>query len=498
MLEAHAIADVHTLIRLSENSPAWAILRAQNAPVVLAVLGNVFPAGNKQLAGTELMLAVDPLLTDIREQAGLDLRRTATAYVNDWVKAGFLVRRSPQGSREEFYELSTDALSALEYVRQVASPQRSVTRSRLSTLTSQLIDLAVETDPDEATVLKRLEEERARLDAQIDRVRERGVEAIGDEEAIEKTREVLALVADLPTDFARVRTDVEELDGDLRESLLQEEISAGTVLDNVFRGVDLISDSEAGKAFTGFYELLFDREQSARLDATLESILAREFIAKLTVDERMHLRDLVRTLESSSDDVHDSMTGLSRSLRRFVQSREAESQQALASAINRAQQLAARASKVVTDPSKMIGVELELTTRQPRSLSTWQLHDPADFRITSDMEVQESQEIDLAAMQDRIRESEIDWAELHDSINHGLSRQSAPSISEILGYRPATQGLASVVGLIKLAHRFGERAEGTENLHWSSGGGRWRARYECHRFHAPVPTLPALNAAENS
>ncbi len=494
MSEVQALADVHALLRLSEQSPAWAILRAQNAPVILSVLGNVFPVGNQQLAGTEVMLAADPVLADIREQTGLDLPRSTPAYVNEWVKAGFLVRRSPQGTREEFYELSPDTLGALEYVRQLASPQRSVTRSRLSTLTGRLSNLAVETDPDEATVLKRLEEEKARLQARIDRVREQGAEAITDDEAVEKTREVLALVADLPTDFARVRDDVEQLDRGLRASILEEQISAGEVLDNVFRGVDLISDSEAGKAFNGFYELLFDREQSAQLDATLAAVLSRGFIDRLSADERTQLRGLVQTLESSSDDVHDSMTGLSRSLRRFVQSREAESQQALASAINQAQQLALKTGQVMSDPSRSIGVELELTTRQPRSLSTWRLHDPADYRITADMDVHEPTEIDLAAMRERIRESEIDWAELHESINYALTRQAEPSISEVLGHRPATQGLASVVGLITLAHRFGERSEGTEHLHWVGADGRQlRARYACHRFPAPVSTPRSIH-----
>ncbi len=494
MSTVQAISEVHTLLGLAGKSPAWTILRAQHAPVILTVLGTVFPADNRQLAGTELMMAADPLLTEIREQTGLELPRSATAYVNDWVKAGFLVRRSPQGSREEFYELSTDALGALEYVRQMSSPQRSVTRSRLSTLTSRLADLAVETDPDEAMVLRRLEEEKSRLEARINRVREQGAEAITDAEAMERTREVLSLVADLPTDFARVRTEIEKLDRALRESILEERVSAGEVLDNVFRGVDLISDSEAGKAFNGFYELLVDREQSTRLDATLEAILSRGFIDALSVDERTQLRGLVQTLEFSSDDVHDSMTGLSRSLRRFVQSREAESQQALASAINYAQQIALKAGQTVTDPGRSVGVELELTTRQPRSVSTWGLHDPADYRITGDMAVHEPAEIDLAAMRERIRESEIDWAELHESVNYALSRQAVPSISEVLGHRPATQGLASVVGLIKLAHRFGRRSEGTEYLHWSTTDGRHlRARYTCHRFHDPLPTPRSIH-----
>lgn len=488
MSNSRALADVHELLRLAEHSPAWAILRAQHAPVILTVLGSVFPVENNPWPGTELMLQVDPLLTQIREETGLALPRTATAYVNDWVKSGYLVRRSPHGSREEFYELSPDTLSALDYLRQLSGPQRSVTRSRLSTLTDRLADLAAETDPDDATVLQRLEEEKARVEARIARVQAHGALAITDTEAQERAREVLALAADLPADFARVREEIEKLDRTLRESILSEKVSAGEVLDNIFRGVDLIAESEAGRAFSGFYDLLFDREQATRLDATVAAILSRDFIAQLEIEERTALRGLVRALENSADQVHEATTALSRSLRRFVQSREVQSQQALASAISRAQQLALRAGALGRDPSRSLGIELELTTRQPRSLSTWVLHDPATYRITEGMTVHEPEEIDLAAMRARIRESEIDWAELQESINYALTRQELPSIREVLSYRPATQGLASVVGLIKLAHRHGYRSEGSEYLPWTSAvGRRLQARYDCHRFRDPVP-----------
>ena len=109
----------------------------------------------------------------------------------------------------------------------------------------------------------------------------------------------------------------EELDQNLREQILVDELSAAEVLDNVFRGVDVIQDSDEGKSFNGFYELLFDREQSTRLESTLESILSRPFVEDLSTDQRAELRWLLRNLEEHSDEVHNSMTSLARSLRRF-------------------------------------------------------------------------------------------------------------------------------------------------------------------------------------
>ena len=204
------VATTLEQLRLSTSNPAWVILRANNAPAVLAILRSVFEGDNRQVAGSDLALAVDAMLVDIREQTDMELPKTGVAYINDWVKDGYLVRRSPQGTREELYELSTDAHVAIDYVQQLTNPQRSVTKSRLSTLITGLRDLAAETDEDEANAIRRLEAQRDAIQHRIDQVRMNGVATISDEEAVEKTREILSLVSDLPTDFSRVREEIEE------------------------------------------------------------------------------------------------------------------------------------------------------------------------------------------------------------------------------------------------------------------------------------------------
>ncbi|MEX3505268.1 DUF3375 domain-containing protein [Corynebacterium sp. LK2510] len=483
MIRTTAVADVLAMIRLADSSPAWTMLRAHNAPAVLSVLSAVFHDDNRQVPGTELVLAVESLLIDIREQAGMELPKSGVAYINDWVKSGYLIRRSPQGTREELYELTADAHIAIAYVQQLISPHRSVTKSRLGTLFASLHSLAAETDPDEATAIRRLEQQRDQLQERIDRIRTNGVGVIPDAEAVEKAREILTLVSDLPTDFSRVREEIEEVDRGLRGSIVEDQLHAGDVLDNVFRGVDLITESEAGKAFNGFYEVFLDPERSKQFDAAVESVLSRDFVTELDPLERTQLAQLAETLDTSSGQVHDSMTGLSRSLRRFVQSREAESQQALTKAINTAQQCALQLAQHGIKPYESIGYDMELTTRQPTSLSSWQLYNPMEYRIEPDMEVHQPGEIDYEAMRRRIRESEIDWEELRQAIDDVVEKEGRASISDVLSAHPATQGLASIVGLIKLAHDHGERADGTELLQWQRPGGkRFQARYQRFEF----------------
>ena len=483
MNRTSSIAEAITLRRLAETSPAWSLLRASHAPAIVSTLATLFHGDNRTLAGSELILAVEAILIDLREQADMDLPKTATAYVSDWVKSGYLVRRSPQGSREEFYELSADAHLALDYLQQMAHPQRAVTKSRLSSLFMNLRELASETDPDEDAAVRRLEAQRDQIQARIDRIRDGNIHIISEVEAIERTREILSLVRDLPADFARVRSDIEEVDRLLRESILQEETSAAEVLDNVFRGVDLIAESDAGRAFNGFYEMFLDNEYTQSFKAALDAVSSRDFVNKLDRDERMQLRDLLDYLDDSSGQVDNSRTSLSRSMRRFVQSREAESQQALTAAINEAQKKAVEVAKRGVNARTATGFELELTTRQLQSISTWKLHDPMDYHIDRHMEVHETGKVDLEAMRARIRESEIDWDELRGAVNSVVEERGVASIQDVLEAHPATQGLASVVGLIKLAHRHGDRGDGSQLLRWESKSGKkLQARYDLYNF----------------
>ncbi|STC69779.1 DUF3375 domain-containing protein [Corynebacterium pilosum] len=393
------------------------------------------------------------------------------------------MRRSPKDLHDETYELSPDAHTALDYAMQLANPQHTVTKSRLGTLMSSLHTLAAETDPDETTAIARLEAQRDSIQRQIDQIQDHGVTVIANAEAVEKAREILNLISDLPADFARVQAEVEKVNLELRQSIVEDDRTAADVLDNVFRGVDMIGQSEAGKAFGGFYDLFLDPELSHRFDATLESVMSRDFVDKLEPDERLQLQLLMNTLDASSAQVHDSMTSLSRSLRRFVQSREAESQQALTKAINEATAEALKVARSGINPGHQVCLELELSTHQAKSVSSWTLWDPQDYRIEEGVEVAEAGEVDLEELRRHIRESEIDWQELTGAVNASVQRRGVATIGDVLQDHPATQGVASVVGVITLVEKHGRRSEGTEYLQWDSRSGQhWQARYPVHVF----------------
>ncbi|MCP5815705.1 DUF3375 domain-containing protein, partial [Klebsiella pneumoniae] len=90
--------------------------------------------------------------------------RTPQAYCNDWVKAGWLVRKSGTKETGETLEPSEQALTALQMMDRVSAPRSAVTASRVASISNALQALARDTDPDIDSRLKHLEAERARIE----------------------------------------------------------------------------------------------------------------------------------------------------------------------------------------------------------------------------------------------------------------------------------------------------------------------------------------------
>ena len=65
--------------------------------------------------------------------------------------------------------------------------------------------------------------------------------------------------------------------------------------------------------------------------------------------------------------------------------------------------------------------------------------------------------------------------ELEAAVDASVARRGVATVAQVLEDSPATQGLASVIGLLLLARRRGQAADGVEHVTWTSRAGRQRA-----------------------
>ncbi|OJU40721.1 MAG: hypothetical protein BGN97_05280 [Microbacterium sp. 69-10] len=481
-----ATARALRLVRRLEEDDAWTLLRADNAPFAIALLAEHLGGGEHRVDADQLAEAIDTDLEEIRSY-GHDMPLSARGYLTSWRTAGLIHRRPSEVSRGETYELTVDALAAIRFLQTREEPQEAATASRLASLSMQLTRLAIDTDPESARRLERLRAERDRIDAQIQAVLDGEEEVLGGARALERLRELLAQAAEVPDDFTRVRGVFEELSSTLRAKVLESDASQRSVLDDVFRGVDHIGDSDAGRSFAAFSALVLDPALGAAFERDIADVLDREFARDLAPAQRRRLRGFLDDLKDRTAEVHDVITVFARGLRRYVQSQDYQRDRVLRGKLLAAMGAAHRAAPDIK-PYAAIGLNLELTGVPVSSVGAITLHDPSEFDTRAEVVTHISHEVDIEMLRALARETEIDFTELASNVNEVLQANEHPTVGDVLAAFPATQGVASVVGLLSLAAEHGAMEDGVEQISWTSADDvRSTALVTTHRFTGRIP-----------
>ena len=446
------------------NQPLWRLLASSNGPTVIGLLQSHVYEKERSLPASIFFERLTRDLEELRGQ-GDDLPQTAQAYVANWLGDGYLERRFPPGATEEEYELSSATIEAIRFLSAIATPHSAATESRLSLVIQALAGLAEDTDADKQRRIERLMAEQSRIDREIDAIQNGQMRVLPRDAALERTREIISLADDLTGDFRRVRDQFEQLNRDLRERIMDSDGNRGEVLDSLFAGIDLITESEAGRTFSAFWRLLTDPEQAAMLEESLDSVMSREFVGELDMRERRFLLRLTRNLLEQGGAVHEVLQTFARSLKHFVQSREYLEQRR----VNQLLKEAHRAALLIKDEVKTtesLAYSLELTSSRLRSLSQWALYDPTLQAEPEAMREGQPPAIDLESVSELVAQSEIDFRTLKEHVCSLLEQRDQASIGDVLEHFPAEQGLGSVVGLLALGSRHGIKGDSVETVAW--------------------------------
>lgn len=456
--------------RRLRGDPIWRLIAADNAPILLALLQTNLEDGEGKLPASILYERLTRDIEDLRA-SGEIMPQPAQAYVMDWLKSGWLMRRFPAGATEEEFELSADAIRAIRTIRDLVQPRTVATESRLSVVTKLLTELAESTDTDPRRRLDALLAERERIDRDIEAVRQGRLGTLTAERALEQAREIIALAGELAADFHSVRDRFDRLNRSFREQIVEEGDSRGNILGDLFAGIDVIAESDSGRTFYSFWRLLTDPEQNADLEAAVDAVCSRNFSEKLDSQERRFLRGLVRTLVFQGRTVHEVLQTFARSLKQFVQTRDFQEQRRINQLIRTAQRAALEAKHAIGSTEKM-PFQLELTSSPIRSISQWVLYDPSTSALTKGMVVGDTIDIDLETISSLIAHSEIDFRALQKNIRACLEEVSQVSVGDVMDRFPVTQGLGSVVGYLVLGSRSGIRlSEKAEVVQWMGEDG---------------------------
>jgi len=302
---------------------AWRLLSSSNVALVLSFLGRVFVDGNdSNIAARRLIDELDDELFALNQRLNPDgdreprFPRPAKEYLDDWASndKGWLRRFYPPGSDEPHYDLTPAVERALAWIDDLQARTFIGTESRLTTIFELLRQMVHGADQDPTARLADLERRRAAIDEEIAQL-EAGQVALADPVTQRDRYQQFARTArELLSDFRQVEENFRGLDRDLREQIALWEGSKGELLDDLFTNRRGITDSDQGRSFRAFYDLLLSSDKQAELSDLLAKL--HELVAIEDLDPR--LARVHYDWIDASERTQVTVRRLSEQLRRFL------------------------------------------------------------------------------------------------------------------------------------------------------------------------------------
>jgi len=238
--------------RLWSEHAAWQLLRADNAPHILAFVSDLFREFSEVAFG-QARAALAAELQRSREINTWDTDTTASTYLRQWIQAGWLRELDDQLTKTDACEV------ALRFCHGLDQRQTHATASHLRIVQDAVRDLAVALSPNPGERIAILEARKQRLEQEIAELRGGVVRELPEPVQRERVREVYQLASVLTADFRRVEDEIRQLDQALRVDMIESGGGRGEVLAGLLEKEQLLLASEAGRAFEGFFELLMAR-----------------------------------------------------------------------------------------------------------------------------------------------------------------------------------------------------------------------------------------------
>lgn len=446
--------DFDEISGLQQRHPAWRLLCADNAPLILSFLSQIFVEENaRSVSATDLAGRLDDVLYALNERhdgsaGGSDrpagrFPRKPAEYLNAWAAAdvGWLRKYYPDGSDEPHFDATPAVEKALTWVRSLQSRSFVGTESRLNTVFSLLREMVLGAETDPEVRLAELQGRRLELDEEIERVRAGTVDVLDAAALRDRYQQLTATARELLADFREVEENFRTLDRELRAAISMWSGSKGELLDQVLGSRESIAESDQGRSFQAFYAFLLSQSRQEELSRLLDAVQGLDAIS--VPDPR--LRRIHYDWLEAGERTQATVRRLSEQLRHFLDNQVWFENRRVMDLLHSIESNAIRLRDHAVDFEVEIdGTAPELALPMERPLYT----PLAKTSLDSAALEQGSEEIDNSTLFEQVY---VDPLRLAAAVRRALRRRSQVGLAQLVREQPLEQGLAELVGYLSLA-----------------------------------------------
>lgn len=428
--------------RLYQEHAAWRLMRADNAPHILAFVTDLF-SEHSEVPYSRAKLLLEAQIEHSRNLGIWETETNASAYLNQWISQGWLRELDDLLTKTDATEM------VMRFCRGFDERSISVSASHLRIVQEAVRDFVVVTNEDTASRVKLLEDKKAAIQSQINDLNAGVVHKLSDNEQREYIREIYQLASQLTGDFRLLEEQIRKLDKDIRVQMIDEATSRGNLLTEVMQQESLLSETEAGSAFEGFFQLLCDYNRVTEFREQLHYVLQGPAAKHLSLSQRQFLSELISELSRESERVLRIRRRTEQELRAYIESGAMSENRTVGKLISKLEQLAVTLRNAECD--------LKSETTLSLSVGKIELSSPDSIRLK-----QPDEQVQMGSTTPHVnsREPSIKMLESLNSVKvkevaikvKTMLKQNSPqTISQLTSQTPISEGLEELVAYVRIA-----------------------------------------------
>jgi hypothetical protein len=435
--------DYDEIEQLRERHPAWRLLSASNVALVLGFLSRVFVERNVgDLPASEVVGELDDELYALNQRLGEDrFPRPAQAYLDEWTsERGWLRKFYQPGSDEPRYDISPVVEKALLWVEELRGRDFVGTESRFNTIFELLRQMVFGADDDPDRRLAELRRRRDEIDAEIARVELGEVTVLDSASLRDRYQQFSQTARELLSDFREVEENFRQLDRHLRQKIAGWTESKGSLLDDVLGSRHSIAESDQGRSFQAFYDLLLSHQRQDELTDLLDRLRTLDIAGRDDRLSRVHY-DWIEASERTQSTVRL----LSEQLRRFLDDHVWLDNRRVFDLL-RAVEAKALHLRQLRDPP--VSTEMDDDRISAHLPMERPLHRrPGTTALHSERAEAGAEDFDASVLE---AQAYVDRDELARRVFAGLGPRTQVGLRDIVSDAPLQHGLAELIGYLSL------------------------------------------------
>jgi len=459
---------------LRKKNPAWRLLASPQAPLVSAFLYKEFIAANRRLVAEQELVARLESFIDRLSQGKSErvFPRTGREYLDDWAndEHGWLRKFYPPGQDEPYFDVTSLAQKAIEWLLSLRQQTFIGTESRLITVFELLRQIAERSEADPALRLAELERRKAELEQEITRVQNGQVAMLDETQIKERFWQAMTIAREILADFRAVEQNIRDLDRGMRERIATWDRGKGELLEAVFNEQDGITQSEQGKSFAAFWKFLMSSSHQEDFQDTLDKVLQLRAVHEMGAGR--NIRHIHHDWVNAGAHVQETVAALSQQLRRYVDENFLEEERRINQIVR---EIEGKAVAIRNDPPRewemsIDGLAPDISFPLDRPLFT----PPRRPEIIDDAIGAGVEDVPAEALFSQIY---VNKERLKEQIDYLLQTQDGITLSRIVEHYPLELGLSELVTYLVIASESPQavfQPETMEEVSWTDETGKKR------------------------